>query len=255
MIGTASSSTAYARLYQEISAMISCGRWKEGERIPTEKEMASSFGVSIGTVRRAMDLLEQDGFCRRVQGKGTFVSSPVEDAPVFYRLRRTFSDTDIRILPRGIERTQEVLPPDAAQALGLADGSTGIRIMRQLRYSGAGSYGLLGTSESWFPADLCAALLDTPLRDLEKFSLYHLLQRDCRAPVMFCDELVRICTAPPDLAGDTDNILPGAPCFRLAMTSFTYGKRPLEYRISFIVPGPMGLMRRHDLRQFCPSTL
>ncbi len=255
MFGSASSSTAYARLYQEISAMISCGRWKEGERIPTEKEMSSSFGVSIGTVRRAMDLLEQDGFCRRIQGKGTFVSSPMEDAPVFYCLRRTFSDSDIRILPRGIERIQEALPPDAALALGLAAGSSGIRVTRRLRYSGAGSSGFLGTSESWFPADLCAALLDTPLRDFEKLSLYHLLQRDCRAPVMFCDELIRICTDPPVLAGDHEKIFPDGPCFRLAMTSFTYGKRSLEYRISFIAPGPMGLMRRHDLRQFCPSTL
>lgn len=45
-----------------------------GQRLPTERKLAEQFGVGRRTVRRALDLLEQEGRVRRRQGQGTFVS-------------------------------------------------------------------------------------------------------------------------------------------------------------------------------------
>lgn len=38
------------------------------------------------------------------------------------------------------------------------------------------------------------------------------------------------------------------PCFELHMVSYTYGNIPFEYRISYVLGGKRGLMRKHDFR-------
>ncbi|MBT3193705.1 MAG: GntR family transcriptional regulator [Verrucomicrobia bacterium] len=51
-----------------------------GDRIPTEHELSSRYGVNRGTVRKAVTAMVDDGLLVRVQGKGTFLSrSPTEE--------------------------------------------------------------------------------------------------------------------------------------------------------------------------------
>ena len=47
--------------------------WRNGESIPTEKELCVEFDVARGTVRQALQKLENEGYLRREQGRGTFV--------------------------------------------------------------------------------------------------------------------------------------------------------------------------------------
>lgn len=49
-------------------------RWSPGERLPGEMQLASTFGVSRNTVRKALDTLANVNLVRRHQGKGTFVA-------------------------------------------------------------------------------------------------------------------------------------------------------------------------------------
>ena len=46
------------------------GRYPVGGRMPTEDELARQFDVSRVTIRRALDILVQDGFLERKQGSG-----------------------------------------------------------------------------------------------------------------------------------------------------------------------------------------
>lgn len=50
------------------------GSLKVGDRLPSEPELISKYGVSRATVREAIISLEQDGWLKRLQGKGTFVN-------------------------------------------------------------------------------------------------------------------------------------------------------------------------------------
>lgn len=54
-----------------------------GARIPTEFELSAKYGVSRGTVRQALHLLEEDGLIERVPGLGTFLqaSANASDMP------------------------------------------------------------------------------------------------------------------------------------------------------------------------------
>ena len=64
----------YAKLKDYLIAEFTEGRIRPGDALPTEKEMAKTFQVALGTVRQALAGLEQEGFIRREQGRGTFVN-------------------------------------------------------------------------------------------------------------------------------------------------------------------------------------
>lgn len=57
-----------------LEAQIIGGRWRVGERLPPERELATHHGVSRSTVREALDELERAGLLVRHQGRGTFVA-------------------------------------------------------------------------------------------------------------------------------------------------------------------------------------
>lgn len=65
-------------LYKQIADRfrndILIGKLKLNDKIPTELELAESYAVSRGTVRKALDRLVQEGLFTRIKGKGTFVS-------------------------------------------------------------------------------------------------------------------------------------------------------------------------------------
>jgi len=50
-------------------------KFKEGDKLPSEIELAKLFGVSRATLREAMRILEEEGYVVRKHGIGTFVAS------------------------------------------------------------------------------------------------------------------------------------------------------------------------------------
>jgi DNA-binding FadR family transcriptional regulator len=69
---------ANARLYENIAhaleQAIEVGRYKPGERLPSERELVETFGVSRVSVREAIRALEALGFVKVYQGRGAFVT-------------------------------------------------------------------------------------------------------------------------------------------------------------------------------------
>lgn len=66
----------YCQLKDILKAAIECGKLKPNDRLPPETELAQRFQVSRMTVRQALIELENEGFIRRRQGRGTFVAEP-----------------------------------------------------------------------------------------------------------------------------------------------------------------------------------
>jgi GntR family transcriptional regulator len=63
----------YLRVYGSIKAQVESGDFKLGDFLPAEPELQKLFNVSRTTVRRAVELLAQEGFVSIQQGKGTQV--------------------------------------------------------------------------------------------------------------------------------------------------------------------------------------
>lgn len=74
--------TLHGQIYRELSERITSGRAKPGDRMPTEAELTSTYGVSRTTARRALDDLRRIGLVERAPGRGTFVAHPRVAAPI-----------------------------------------------------------------------------------------------------------------------------------------------------------------------------
>ncbi len=53
---------------------LQAGQWRAGDRLPTERELSASFGVSRTTVRKALLDLKQQGLIEQTVGSGTYVA-------------------------------------------------------------------------------------------------------------------------------------------------------------------------------------
>ena len=72
-----------AKVYEEIVAkikdLVEKGRFKSGDQLPVERELAEVFRVSRSSVREALRSLESQGFIESRQGDGTYIASqPIE---------------------------------------------------------------------------------------------------------------------------------------------------------------------------------
>lgn len=98
-----SSIPKYEVTYRTILDRLKSGRYPVGSRIPTEGELAQHFDVSRVTIRRALDMLVQDGYVESRQGSGYTVLtlSPASDTCL-----TSFTDAMLRA---GREPTSKLL--------------------------------------------------------------------------------------------------------------------------------------------------
>ena len=80
----------YQQLVELLKEEIHVGRYKQGQKLPTELELCKLYHVSRNTVRSALQQLEKENLLLRQQGKGTFVSKKKVQSPYcpcsqFYR--------------------------------------------------------------------------------------------------------------------------------------------------------------------------
>jgi GntR family transcriptional regulator len=81
MIGPGRFSTRplYLQVRDALASRIAMGEWKPNAAIPNEGDLAREFGVSSGTMRKALDLMEGERLLTRRQGRGTFVNDQSSD--------------------------------------------------------------------------------------------------------------------------------------------------------------------------------
>jgi GntR family transcriptional regulator len=118
----------YRRLMDELTVQIRDHRWLPGEQLPTEAELCALYGVSIITVRRALAELAAKGLLYRVQGKGTFVSSPPKVTVATEQMYRQFGELPGQHRP--ISTSIVNAGEDIAAALGLETDQAVLRVAR-----------------------------------------------------------------------------------------------------------------------------
>ncbi|WP_030264554.1 winged helix-turn-helix domain-containing protein [Streptomyces violens] len=63
----------YEELADQIQEEVRSGKLARGAALPAERRMTEVYGVSIGTVRRAVALLRERGVVATLPAKGTFI--------------------------------------------------------------------------------------------------------------------------------------------------------------------------------------
>ena len=64
----------YIQMHNQMREWINTGEWKEGEKVPSERDLALQFDVSRMTARQAVNTLVDEGLLERRRGSGTFVA-------------------------------------------------------------------------------------------------------------------------------------------------------------------------------------
>src|SRR5690348_7545347 len=107
-----------------IERALEAGEWAPGQAIPSELELASRFGVSQGTVRKAVQALAGDNLLVRRQGKGTFVATHTEEKASNFRFLRIRRDDGKAEYPKSrlIDLRRGRAGADVAGALALKQG-------------------------------------------------------------------------------------------------------------------------------------
>ena len=121
----------YMQAYTALREWIHHGAYSPGDRLPSEPELCDIFGVSRITIRSAIDLLEREGLVMRQQGRGTFVSATLPDAPSrgnFQELVRRLRQLDQKTTLADVSVQRQPAEPSAADDLRLAPGEEVIRI-------------------------------------------------------------------------------------------------------------------------------
>jgi GntR family transcriptional regulator len=68
----------YLRIHAELRDRITSGQWPAGTSLPAQRDLAGEFGVSIMTLRQALQLLADDGLIAARHGSGTYVAARYE---------------------------------------------------------------------------------------------------------------------------------------------------------------------------------
>lgn len=217
----------YQRLREEMLAKIAAGEWSPGAPIPTEAELTKSYGVAIGTVRKAVDTLVNEGLLLRSQGRGTFVRRPNFEASLarFFRQVNTRGGREIPT-SRILSKTLQSPSLTVAGALRLQDGEQVVRMERLRMIEGR----TLFYEEIWLSAARFSALLDL---DSEHFGalLYPLYETQCGQCIASASETLTVGEADPGIAHML-SIAEGSPVVTIERTASGYDRCPLEYRIS-----------------------
>lgn len=73
LISNSTGEPIYQQISSQIKAMIMNGTLKEGDALPSMRNLALQLRISVITTKRAYDELERDGFIESYTGKGSFV--------------------------------------------------------------------------------------------------------------------------------------------------------------------------------------
>ncbi|HEY4066873.1 MAG TPA: GntR family transcriptional regulator [Burkholderiaceae bacterium] len=221
------------RLYESVRARVvdrlQSGHWSPGDRIPTETQLASEFGVGIGTIRRAVGELVAEGVLVRRARLGTTVARHTDEHS--FDLYFSFVDAagkPVKLSARLLSFKKERASPEVSAALRLEHGARVARIENLRSLNGEP----LMLDRIWVPLDRFADL-NAELFAARPSSIYRFYQDHFGISVVRVVEDLGACVADPALARPLA-LAPNDPLLRIQRTGFTYHDTPVEFRLRFV---------------------
>lgn len=222
----------FSPLYRQIRALITrsleAGEWRPGDIIPSEAELASRFGVSQGTVRKAIDEMAAENLLVRRQGKGTFVSTH-KDPDAYARFLRLAANEGELQAPTSVplECWRAKAGADVARTLAVEAGAPIIIVRRLLRSGDVPAI----FDEIYLPGELFPDLTLDLLKSAD-MSLYSLFESRYGVYPIRADERLRAVAADRVSAGILQ-VAEGSPLLLVERVTLTYGDKPVEWRRAY----------------------
>ena len=220
----------YHRIADALRERIRVGELASGARLDNQRQLAKSFGVTLMTLRQALELLEREHLITRRHGLGTFVAAPSIDYDIM-QLRRFAGDLSAkgeRVATRLLGTRFTAADRRVAEALRLA-GRPRVLVVERLR------------SVDEHPMSLQRSFLPSPLgdevirADLALTPLHQVLEFKLGVVVTRASETVSAVRLGRREARDL-GCRAGEPAFESERVSYDAGGAPVVFDRAFI-PG------------------
>nr|WP_041675051.1 GntR family transcriptional regulator [Ramlibacter tataouinensis] len=216
----------YAAVAAALRARVLAGEWAPGTALPSEQALAAEHGVALNTLRRALELLAEQGLVERVHGRGTFVRASLSGATMlrFFRFGNASGEVPTS---RIVARRPLAASGEVAMRLGIAPGEAVLQLLRVRAL--AGTPCLL--EEIHLPLPLFQALASGPT-DAWDDLFYPMYAQRCGVHVQrACDE-IGFGTFGAAQAAHLD-LPPGHPCARVTRRAWDITGRCVEARTTY----------------------
>lgn len=214
---------------------IETGAVAPGQALPSETPLAASLGVSVGTLRRAVDELVAEHILVRRQGRGTFVATHTS-ARFLFQFFHVERGDGLREAPTvelvSFERTR--LDDEAAEALRRKPGEPALQIENRLRLQGQA----VVHDRLVLPAVLFRGLTEKRWRE-RPGTIYQLYQSEFGISVAQAHERLRAVGA-DRAAARVLGVALGQPVLQVRRVALSLSGQPVEWRVSTVATG------RHD---------
>lgn len=118
---------AYLTIADTLRSQIEQREYAPGDRLPSERELVTDFGVARMTVRHALELLQDEGVIDRRRGRtgGTFVRElpPVLDLTSTKTLTEQFAEQAIDVVTEVLAEGINAVPPVVEHVFGVPAGT------------------------------------------------------------------------------------------------------------------------------------
>ena len=225
-----SSTPSFKPLYLQIKGLLEksleASEWGPGAAIPSEMELAARYGVSQGTVRKAIGALAADNLVVRKQGKGTFVATHTEEQFSSFRFLRIRHDDGHDEYPgsRLLDLRRGKAGAEVARTLEIKPGDPLVILRRVLEWGGQP----VVLDEITLPAALFRGLTRARY-DAYHGSMYGLFESQFGVRMLKARE--RLSAIAADAASALVLGVPvGSPLLAVDRVTLTYGDRPVEVR-------------------------
>jgi GntR family transcriptional regulator len=218
----------YKQVKDALITRLGQGEWQPGSTLPSEIDLAKAFGVSQGTVRKAVDELAAEHLLIRRQGRGTYVATHLESMAQF-RFLRIRADMGEPVQPESkvfsVDRARA--PASIAQSLALKQGETAIVIKRVLSFLQQPEvFDLI-----WLPPWRFRGLTFERLNAYAG-PLYGLFETEFKTRMIRCDERLKALPAGAEEA-QILGVDIGEPVLVVERVSFSYEDEPVEVRLGY----------------------
>ena len=216
----------YLQVKKRITESLAEGLWNPGQSIPSEVELAQSFSVSQGAVRKAIDELAAENILIRRQGKGTFVASHDEEGSQLRFLRLTSTQNNKENLDNHlVSFTKEKATNKIAKSLGVNIGTTVVSIKRVLTFNQKP----LILDFIKVPASSFRKLTSEMIVE-KKGAMYRMYETEFGIQMLRAQEKIRAVAADADTS-ELLGVKKNTPVLSVERISFTYSDKPIEWRL------------------------
>ncbi|MFI5914637.1 GntR family transcriptional regulator [Dactylosporangium sp. NPDC051541] len=139
----------YRSIAADLAGKIRTGVYAPGEALPPQRDLSTTYGVTLMTLRQALRELSDEGLIVQQPGRGTFVSPP----HLAYRLGSLRSLTD-DLRDQGFEVQTTVISASSATSPTFGEGA--LRLERVRSFAGRPSIHQI----SWVPPEFARRLSD-----------------------------------------------------------------------------------------------